>query len=155
MAPLMPDELPERLESGTLNTPALAGLRAGIEFVNQTGLDRIHRHKTALLEQLRCGLASLPGICCYGTENPTYQGGVLSFNIAGRDPAEIGFLLDDEYGICVRTGLHCAPDAHRSIGTLPGGTIRVSPGVFNTGKDIDALLGALENILGKRLSPGK
>jgi selenocysteine lyase/cysteine desulfurase len=73
---------------------------------------------------------------------------VLSFNLEGRDPAEIGFLLDDEYGVCVRTGLHCAPDAHRSIGTLPSGTIRVSPGLFNTEKDIDALLAALEEIIG-------
>lgn len=148
MSPLMPEELPERLESGTLNTPALAGLRAGIEFVNRMGLPKIHRHKMALLERLRRGLGTFPGIRCYGSTCAEHQGGVLSFNLEGRDPAEIGFLLDDEYGVCVRTGLHCAPDAHRSIGTLPSGTIRVSPGLFNTEKDIDALLAALEEIIG-------
>lgn len=146
----MPDELPERLESGTINTPGLAGLHAGITFVTQTGPDRILRHKTALLERLCYGLRSLPGCCLYGTGSAAQAGGVLSFNITGRDPAEIGFFLDEQYAICVRTGLHCAPDAHRSIGTLPSGTIRVSPGLFNTESDIDALLAALENIVRKR-----
>jgi selenocysteine lyase/cysteine desulfurase len=112
------------------------------------GLPKIHRHKMALLERLRRGLGKFPGIRCYGSTCAEHQGGVLSFNIDGRDPAEIGFLLDDEYGVCVRTGLHCAPDAHRSIGTLPSGTIRVSPGLFNTEQDIDALLAALEEIIG-------
>lgn len=154
MSPLMPDALPERLESGTLNTPALAGLLAGIEFVSRTGLQQIHLHKTSLLKRLLRGLHNLPGIRCYPHAGAQHGGGVLSFNVEGRDPAEIGFLLDDVYGICVRTGLHCAPDAHRSIGTLPSGTIRVSPGVFNTDKDIDALLGALNDMLGNRRRVG-
>lgn len=145
---LMPEDLPERFESGTLNTPALAGLQAGIEFVRQTGLQQIQRHKAALLDQLLGGLRALPGVRCYNPSGSWQLGGVLSFNVEDRDPAEIGFVLDDEYGICVRTGLHCAPDAHRSIGTLPSGTIRVSPGMFNTEKDIDALLLALEKIIG-------
>lgn len=148
-SPRMPDELPERLECGTLNTPALAGLKAGIEHVRELGPERIYRHKTALMEHLLRGLRKLPEVCCYAL-GPHHQGGVLSFNVEGRDPAEIGFLLDDEHGICVRTGLHCAPDAHRSIGTLPSGTIRVSPGLFNTEQDIVALLTALEKIIGKK-----
>ncbi len=144
---LMPEDLPERFESGTLNTPALAGLQAGVEFVRKTGLQQIQRHKAALLDLLLAGLHALPGVCCYNPSGNWQLGGVLSFNVEGRDPAEIGFLLDEEYGICVRTGLHCAPDAHRSIGTLPSGTIRVSPGLFNTEKDIGALLAALEKII--------
>lgn len=150
ISPLMPDELPERLESGTLNTCALAGLKAGIDYVRQTGPEQIFRHKAALMERLLRGLGELPGIRCYAL-GPHHQGGVLSFNVEGRDPAEIGFLLDEEHGICVRTGLHCAPDAHRSIGTLPSGTIRVSPGLFNTEKDIDALLTALEKIIESKI----
>jgi cysteine desulfurase family protein len=150
ISPQMPEELPERFESGTLNTPAIAGLQAGIEFVRQAGLQKIQRHKAGLLEQLLCGLRGLPGIRCYNPSGNWSLGGVLSFNVEGRDPAEIGFLLDEEYGICVRTGLHCAPDAHRSIGTLPSGTIRVSPGLFNTEKDIDALLAAMEKMIGWR-----
>jgi cysteine desulfurase family protein len=146
-SPLMPEELPERLESGTLNTPALAGLQAGIDFVRQRGLEQIQRHKSTLLEQLRYGLSHLPGIRIYGPNRGERQGGLLSFSLAGHDPSEIGFLLDVEHAICIRTGLHCAPDAHRSIGTLPAGTLRVSPGLFNTEADIDALLSALDRIL--------
>jgi cysteine desulfurase/selenocysteine lyase len=147
-SPMMPEDLPERLESGTLNTPGLAGLLAGIEYVRQEGLERIHHHKTALLDQLLRGLRSLPGIRICGPTKAEHHGGAVSFNLVGRDPAEIGFLLDESYGICVRTGLHCAPDAHRTIGTLPSGTIRVSPGLFNTSADIEALLTALETIIG-------
>ncbi len=146
-SPLMPEELPERLECGTLNTPALAGLKAGIEFVRSRGLEKIFRHKNALLTQLKGGLQSLPAIHLHGPHCSDLQGGVLSFTVAGHDPSELGFQLDVEYGICIRTGLHCAPDAHRSIGTLPAGTLRVSPGPFNTAADIDALLNALNTVL--------
>lgn len=144
----MPEELPERLECGTLNAPALAGLQAGIAHVQSLGFKRIGAHKAALLEQLSNGLKSLPGARLYGPARIEAQCGALSFNIGGCDPAEIGYLLDEEYNICVRTGLHCAPDAHRSIGTLPAGTIRVSPGLFNTPADIEILLKALGTILG-------
>ena len=115
-SPLMPADLPERLESGTLNTPSLAGLQSGINFVRQRGLEQIQRHKSALLAQLRYGLNSLPGIRLYGPDRDPCRGGLLSFSLAGHDPSEIGFLLDVEHNICIRTGLHCAPDAHRSIG---------------------------------------
>lgn len=150
LSPSMPEDLPERLESGTLNTPGLAGLLAGIDYVRQQGPDRILSHKVALLDHLLHGLRSLPGTRIHGPGIAERHGGAVSFTVNGRDPAEIGFLLDDEYGICVRTGLHCAPEAHRTIGTLPSGTIRVSPGLFNTEKDIDVLLTALGGILGDR-----
>lgn len=150
LSPSMPEDLPERLESGTLNTPGLAGLLAGIDYVRQQGSDRILSHKAALLDHLLHGLRSLPGTRIHGPAMAARHGGAVSFTVQGRDPAEIGFLLDDEYGICVRTGLHCAPEAHRTIGTLPSGTIRVSPGWFNTGKDIDTLLTALDKIIGER-----
>lgn len=146
-SPLMPEELPERLECGTLNTPALAGLQAGIEFVRSQGLEQIFRHKNALLTQLKDGLQCLPNLRLHGPHCADLQGGVVSFTLAGRDPSEIGFLLDIEHDICIRTGLHCAPDAHRSIGTLPAGTLRVSPGLFNSAADIDALLSALDKVL--------
>ena len=150
LSPSMPEDLPERLESGTLNTSGLAGLLAGIDYVRQQGPERIRSHKAALLDHLLHGLRSLPGTRIYGPAMAERHGGAVSFTVEGRDPAEIGFLLDDEYGICVRTGLHCAPEAHRTIGTLPSGTIRVSPGLFNTEKDIDALLTALEKIIGEK-----
>lgn len=150
LSPSMPEELPERLESGTLNTPGLAGLLAGIDYIRQQGLGRIHDHKVALLDHLLHGLQALPGIRIHGPAVAEQHGGVVSFTVEGRDPAEIGYLLDETYEICVRTGLHCAADAHRTIGTLPSGTIRVSPGLFNTPADIEALLKALQTIIGDK-----
>ena len=147
LSPSMPEELPERLECGTLNAPALAGLQAGIEHIRELGLEQVRRHKSALLEQLIYGLQTLPGVRIHGPGQARRQGGVVSFTVAERDPAEIGYLLDEEHGICVRTGLHCAPDAHGSIGTLPVGTIRVSPGLFNSAADIDTLLDALARMV--------
>jgi cysteine desulfurase family protein len=150
LLPSMPEELPERLESGTLNTAGLAGLLAGIDYVRQQGLERIHSHKVALLDHLLHGLRTLPGTRIHGPAMAERNGSAVSFTVEGRDPAEIGYLLDDTYEICVRTGLHCAADAHRTIGTLPSGTIRVSPGLFNTPTDIEALLKALETIIGNK-----
>lgn len=152
MSEEMPEALPERLESGTLNAPALAGLLAGIEYVQRIGIRQVREHKTRLLEALLYGLRQLPGIRIYGPGTATEHGGVVSFTMAGRDPAETGFLLDEQYGICVRTGLHCAPSAHGTIGTLPSGTIRVSPGLFNTREDVDRLLSALTDMLGPNFS---
>jgi cysteine desulfurase family protein len=148
LSPSMPEELPERLESGTLNTSGLAGLLAGIDYIRQQGLERIHSHKVALLDHLLQGLRALPGVRIYGPAMAERHGGAVSFTVEDLDLAEIGYLLDDTYKICVRTGLHCAADAHRTIGTLPSGTIRVSPGLFNTPADIEALLTALETIIG-------
>jgi cysteine desulfurase family protein len=143
---LQPEEMPERLESGTLNLPGLAGLKAGVEFLAAEGLAAVRAHEGELLERLIAGLREIPDISLYGPTDPRYHGGALSFNLAGRDPAEVGFLLDRDYAIFSRVGLHCAPDAHRSIGTFPRGTVRVSPGYFSTSEEIDQLLLALSAI---------
>ena len=140
-----PQELPERLESGTLNTPALAALAAGVEFVTRTGVERVCRHEQALVRQLRNALAAIPQIQMFGPKQ--VEGAVLSFVVRQRDSAEIAFLLDHHYNIAVRPGLHCSGDAHRSIGTFPHGTVRVSPGYFNTSADIDCLSRALTEIV--------
>lgn len=142
-----PVEMPERLESGTLNTIGLAGLKAGVEFVEQTGMSRIRAHEQELLEQLIDGLSGIEGLTIYGPSGSGGHGGALSFNVKNVDPSLLGFRLDREYGICCRVGLHCAPEAHGSIGTLPGGTIRLSPGYFNTFADIDETLTAIREIL--------
>lgn len=142
-SPLPPEELPERLESGTVNLPGLAGLRAGLLYLQSRGLQAVRRHKAALLEQVLSGLKRLDGVRIYGPGEAACHAGVVSINLAGRDPAEIGYRLDADFGICVRTGLHCAPEAHRTIGSFPDGTVRISPGLFNTSADIDTLLQAL------------
>jgi selenocysteine lyase/cysteine desulfurase len=142
-----PETLPERFESGTMNTPGIAGLKAGVEFVRSTGVAAIRAKEIVLVTQLLEGLNSIPGVVPYAPGSAETRGGVVTFTVAGHDPAEIGFRLDSEYDIAVRVGLHCAPSAHRTIGTYPGGTVRVSPGYFSTGKDIETFLGALRSIV--------
>lgn len=141
-----PEQMPEHLECGTLNTPALAALSAGVQFVEEVGLTAIRLHEQNLINHLRAGLEPLDAVTLYGPS--ATEGAVLSFNIDQRDPAEVGFLLDHHYHIAVRVGLHCSPDAHRTIGAFPQGTVRVSPGYFNTIEEIDCLLAALTEIIG-------
>lgn len=138
-----PDELPERLESGTLNVVGLAGLQAALAYLDEIGPERLRAHERALLQQLIGGLRRLPSVRLYGPDNPSRHGGALSFTIDGLDPSLVGYRLDQEFDIGVRVGLHCAPDAHRTIGTFPAGTIRVSPGWFNTEAEIERFLAAV------------
>ncbi len=142
-----PEEMPERLESGTLNTPGLAGLTAGIEFVSGEGIATVRAREAERLHQLIEGLGNIPEVQLYGPLEPHLHGGALSFNLPGRDPAEIGFLLEREHGILCRVGLHCAPDAHRTIGTFPRGTVRISPGYFTTAEEIDHLIAAVSSLV--------
>jgi cysteine desulfurase / selenocysteine lyase len=142
-----PEQLPERFESGTHNTPAIAGLKAGVDFVVATGRDTIRAKVKTLVEQLVTGLGEIPGAVTYGPSRGE-RGGAVSFNLDGRDPAEVAFMLDSEYDISVRAGLHCAPDVHRTIGTYPTGTVRVSPGFFNSEDDIAFFLKALHELNG-------
>lgn len=144
-----PEAMPEHLESGTVNTPGLAGLKAGVEFIAETGIEAIRTHERTLLQRLMDGLRQVKGVELYGPRDFRYHGGAVSFNLIGRDPAEVGFLLDHEHQICCRVGLHCAPAAHRTIGTFPRGTVRVSPGFFNTVDDIDCFLTAVDAILSR------
>ena len=142
-----PEEMPERLESGTLNTIGLAGLKAGIEFLEATGLDQVRSHEQELLGRLIDGLSCLDRVTLYGPLGTARHGGALSFNLKNLDPSMLGFRLDREYGICCRVGLHCAPEAHGTIGTFPEGTVRLSPGYFNTVEDIDKTLQAIREII--------
>jgi len=142
-----PEEMPERLESGTLNTVGLAGLKAGLEFLESVGLDRVRAHEQKHVSMLIEGLQEIEDVTLYGPLDSERHGGALSFNIKNVDPSMLGFRLDREYGICCRTGLHCAPEAHGSIGTLAQGTVRLSPGFFNTVEDIEETLKAIREIV--------
>jgi len=142
-----PEEMPERLESGTLNTVGLAGLKAGLEFLESVGLDRVRAHEQKHVSMLIEGLQEIEDVTLYGPLGSERHGGALSFNIKNVDPSMLGFRLDREYGICCRTGLHCAPEAHGSIGTLAQGTVRLSPGFFNTVEDIEETLKAIREIV--------
>lgn len=131
-----PDSLPEGFEAGTHNLPGIAGLKAGIEFVMEQGVTTIGAHErglvTAAIERLR----GVPQVTLHCPLDPALRGAVLSFTIAGRDSAAVAFELDQRFDIAVRAGLHCAPRAHRTLGTFPGGTVRMSPGWFTTREDI-------------------
>ena len=142
----MPLQMPERFESGTLNTPGIAGLKAGIEFITEVGLDTIAAHEQHLVDLLVRGLRSIDGVTVYGKADSGHHGGAVSFTCQNRDPSEIGFVLDQDYDIMVRVGLHCAPGAHRMIGTFPAGTVRVSPGYFTTIDQIELLIQAVHKI---------
>ncbi len=145
-----PEAMPERYESGTLNAPGIAGLGAGVDFIRSTGVEVIRKKESHLASILSEGLRDIARVRLHGRENPGRHCGPVSFSVEGVDPSEVGFTLDREYDISVRVGLHCAPAAHRTIGTWPRGTVRVSPGFFNTEKEIEMFLGAVRNIAGKR-----
>jgi len=145
-----PDAMPERFESGTHNLPGIAGLGAGVDFIRAVGLEAIRKREEELVARLVAGLESLSGVTCHGPLPGELRGSLVSFTVEGIDPQAIGFRLDQEFDICVRVGLHCAPAAHRTIGTYPGGAVRVSPGYFTTDREVDAFLRAMEAIAGSR-----
>ncbi len=140
-----PVELPYRFESGTLNGVGICGLGAGIKFVTTEGIDRIRSHEVALAQLLIDGLKSVPQVTVYPAGSPE-RGPVVSLNIAGYEPGEAGAILDQAFGIQVRTGLHCAPAAHRTVGTYPRGSLRFSPGYFNSETEIETAIQAVRNV---------
>ncbi|MHC4105371.1 MAG: aminotransferase class V-fold PLP-dependent enzyme [Planctomycetota bacterium] len=131
-----PEFLPDCFESGTLNVIGLAGLGEGIRFIFDRGIDRIMAHERRLLEIFLNETDSDGRFVLYGTGNALKQTGVLSLNIRGFDASKVGEVLDRKYGILTRIGLHCAPRAHRTLGTFPDGTVRFSWGFFTGEKDI-------------------
>ena len=142
----MPDFFPDKFQAGTLNTPGIAGLGAGIEFIQKEGLKNIRAKELHLTTEIMNGLKNIKGVKLYGSLNPLDRVAVVSFNIEGKDPSEVGNILNEKYNIMSRVGLHCAPNAHRTIGTFTEGTVRVSVGYFNTEEDIDKLISAIRNI---------
>lgn len=142
----MPDELPDRLEAGTHNMPGIAGLLEGIRFVRSVGVEEIARHERFLIRYTAQKLQELPGVKLWLAKQEMEQTGVLSFVVEGRDCQELGELLAQR-GVAVRAGLHCAPLAHRTAGTLETGTIRISPSAFNTKAQMDQFAAELSDIL--------
>ena len=145
-SPFQPKESPDRFEAGTLNIFGLVGLKAAVKFLLERGLENIHAHEKALIDQLMAGLASIPGAEIYGPRQSNQRLGLVSFNLAKLDPYAVASRLDKEFGIMVRAGLHCAPQAHRLIGTIERGAIRAGVSVFNNSQEIEALLDALKKI---------
>ena len=142
-------ELPERLEAGTMNTPGIGGLMAGIRFIEEEVHATIRGKEVALLSEIITGLTSIGNVRIIGTHESASRVGLVSFNIEGRNSEDVGVILDNEFSIMVRCGLHCAPEAHREAGTFPQGAVRVSPGYFNTPAEIDEFLEAVRAIAGR------
>ena len=168
-----PDFFPDALESGTQNNVGIAGLGAGLDFVLETGVDTIRRHEMKLLQSFIEGLINVPGITLYGPLDPESQMPILSVTFdqalpdglhvsyggcGGRSipatfetihPEEAGTILQDEHEISVRVGLHCAPLAHKALGTFPDGTVRFSLGYFNTLEEVAIAVNAIKKIAEK------
>lgn len=144
------EEYPNRLEAGTLNVLGVSGLYAGVKWVMEHGVDNIHNQEMKLWEKLRLGIKDIPGVTLYCAESVENHNPVLSFNINGFKACEVGNLLDTNYGIACRTGLQCAPKVHEGIGTINGGTVRISIGAFNTEEDIDTAIKAITEIAAKK-----
>lgn len=143
---MMPEFLPDRHEAGTLNTPGIAGLAAGAQFILEEGVKHIRAHEMGLVAQLIEGLGRIGRVRLYGVGDPERRISAVSFNVEGVDPAEVGNRLDSEFDIAVRVGIHCAPDAHRTMGSYPRGAVRMSPGYFNTDADIETAVMAVREI---------
>ena len=142
-----PQSLPDKYESGNANVPGLAGLAAGIDFVETRGLIAIRRHELALVEQFLERLEASPQVQVFGPTQLAERVGVVSIRVEGYDPQEIAAVLDASYGIQVRAGLHCAPLVHRAIGTFGGGgTVRFSFSPSNTLEEIDVAASAIVEI---------
>jgi selenocysteine lyase/cysteine desulfurase len=140
----MPDFLPDRLEAGTHNIPGAAGLLEGIRFVRRKGTSAILHHERMLVAQAYAGLKKLEGVKVFASADPKLQAGVLAFQLSNMDCEDAGAELSRRE-IAVRAGLHCAPLAHNSAGTLEKGAVRVSFSAFNTAPEVDVFLRNMEN----------
>ena len=143
-----PDDLPEMLESGTINVPGIIGLGAGIDFVKSKGFDKIYNHEMGLVKRLYKQLKSTPGVKLYTPEPDDNYAPVLSFNINGLNSVDSASKLNS-LGFATRAGLQCAPFAHKRIGTIESGTVRICPSVFTSGQDIDKFAAAVRQISAK------
>lgn len=137
---------PHRLEAGTINLMGIMGLSVGLDYIAQRGMEAIHTHEMALLTRLRDGLAEIAHVEMYCATSLIGHVAVLTLNVDGVNPEDAGAILDADFNIAVRVGLHCAPLAHQHLGTFHRGAVRFSPGIFNTPEDIDRAVEALASL---------
>ncbi|MDD3192913.1 MAG: aminotransferase class V-fold PLP-dependent enzyme [Oscillospiraceae bacterium] len=128
----VPAFLPDRFEPGTMNLPGIAGLHAALGYLKEIGIDAIRAHEQSLSRLLQEGLTQLPGVRLLGVSDPFKRAPVVSVDFPGYDNAQIAYLLDSSFQVMTRCGLHCAPNAHKVLGTFPQGTVRFSVGFMNT-----------------------
>ena len=141
-----PNLFPDKYESGTHNTPGIVGLNEGVKFIFKEGINKIKEHEEKLCGYMLKRLEEVPNIKIYGPKDASKRASVITINIGNMDSGEITFLLDSEYNIATRSGIHCAPLAHKTLGTLEQGAVRFSIGYFNTKEEIDLVIYALKKI---------
>ena len=143
-----PDFLPDMFESGTANAVGLAGLAAGVRWVLDRSVEAIRQYEVELSQRLIDGLHEIPSVTVYGGLDATCQAATVSFNVAGLQSSEVGLRLDEEYDIVCRVGLHCAPAAHKTLGTFPTGTVRFGLSALNTRDQVGLALQAVRRLAG-------
>jgi cysteine desulfurase / selenocysteine lyase len=143
---IQPEMLPDKYESGTPNTPGLAGLAAGLRFIKEVGIENIKKHEEEITNYFLNQLSEIEDVKIYGPRDVKKQAPVVSLNIKNMTSSEVSFLLDNQFDIATRPGLHCAPLAHQTIGTKGKGAVRFSFGYFNTKEEIDKAIEALKSI---------
>lgn len=143
---IQPDLYPDKYESGTHNTPGIVGLGAGVEFLLETGLDNIRKHEEELSQYMIDEILKIDGVKLYGPKSAKERAAVIAVNIKDLDSGEVTFRLDREFGIATRSGIHCAPLAHKSIGTLKQGAVRFSLGYFTTKEEVEEAIKAIKVI---------
>ena len=147
---LQTDTYPHRLEAGTINLLGIIGLSAGIRYIVKHGIENTYQNEMTLLRRLRDGLAELEPVHMYCGDNLDNHVAVLLCNIEGMDARDLGDILDGDFHVAARSGLHCAPLVHLDLGTSPSGGVRFSPGPFNTSRDVDVVLDAMREIVTSR-----
>jgi cysteine desulfurase / selenocysteine lyase len=147
-----PEHMPDRLESGTANTVGIIGLGAAAEWLLGLagGIESVRRQEQTLLARLWSGLRAVPGVHLYGADDLASRLAIVSLNIEGLSAAEVALRLDRRHEIMVRGGLHCAPQAHRALGSFPDGSVRLSAGYFNAPDEMDRAVEAIREIAGRR-----
>ena len=143
----VPDFLPDRFEPGTANLPGIFGLHAALTYLEQTGIDAIREHEMACTARLLEGFSQMEGLRVVGWNSLEGRTAVVSVDFLHMDNADAAFLLEDRYGIMTRCGLHCAPTAHKTVGTFPQGTVRFAPGRTTSMEEIACALEAVSAIL--------
>jgi cysteine desulfurase family protein len=144
-----PDFLPDRYESGTLNAVGLAGLAAAVGYILDRTVGSVREKEMSLVRRLLDGLEGMEGVRLYGGREPQKQTATISINLEGQVPSDVGLMLDERYDILCRVGLHCAPQAHKTIGTFPNGSVRFGMGWFNTTDEVDRACEALGEVVSK------
>ena len=139
----LPNFLPDRFESGTMNLPGIFGWEAAMDCIMDRGIDALRAHEKSLTARFIAGVLDIPRVRLCGLTDMARRVGVISLDFLNRDNAAVAFQLEQDYGILIRCGLHCAPSAHKTLGTFPRGTVRFSLGFANTEADVDAALSAV------------